>query len=439
MSVRLEKIENNVATLRMEIPYDRFDKAVQVSYLKNVSRFNVPGFRKGKAPRKIIERFYGEGVFYEDAIDEIFHEEYNNAIKENNLIPVDLPKVDIEQVGKNKDLIIKAEVTLKPDVKLGQYKGIEVEKVEYNVTDEDVQKELEDMRNKNARLVAVEDRPVQKGDIVYIDFTGYVDGKPFEGGSAENYALEVGSNTFIPGFEDQLIGAKAGAELDVKVKFPEDYGAKDLAGKDATFKVKINDIKVKELPALDDEFAREVSEFDSLDELKKDIRARLEKEAEFKAKNQLTDAVLKKVVDNASVDIPDVMVNREIDNILAEFDLNMRYYGLDMYRYLRYAGISEEQFRNNVKEEATNRVKTTLVIEKVAKEENIEVTQEDVDKEIEEMAKINNVDVQKLKESYDEQRIEHLKEHILVEKTIDFLVNNSKIVDKGEDQNKEAK
>lgn len=439
MSVRLEKIENNVATIKLEVPYEEFDKAVQASYVKNVGKFNIPGFRKGKAPRSIIERFYGESVFYEDAIDEIFRDKYEVAIKENQLIPVDLPKIDIEQIGKGKDLIIKAEVTLKPEVQLGQYKGIEVEKIEYNVTDEDVQKELENMRNKNARLVTVEDRPVQKGDIVNINFNGYIEDKPFEGGSAENYILEVGSNTFIPGFEDQLLGANIGDELEVKVKFPDDYRVENLAGKDALFKVKINEIKVKELPELDDEFAREVSEFETLEELKNDIKAKLEKQAEYRAKNELTNAVIKKVVDNATVDIPDVMVEHQIDEMLADYDLSLRYQGTNLENYLQYLGIPMAQFRNSLKEEATNRVKTSLVIEKVAKMENIEVTQEDVDKELEEMAKINNIEVEKIKESYDDEYIEHLKGHILVEKTIDFLVNNSKIVDKGENHSEEEK
>ncbi|SHE36307.1 trigger factor [Caldanaerobius fijiensis DSM 17918] len=439
MSVRLEKIENNVATIKLEVPYEEFDKAVQASYVKNVGKFNIPGFRKGKAPRSIIERFYGESVFYEDAIDEIFRNKYESAIKENQLVPVDLPKIDIEQIGKGKDLIIKAEVTLKPEVQLGQYKGIEVEKIEYNVTDEDVQKELENMRNKNARLVTVEDRPVQKGDIVNINFNGYIEDKSFEGGSAENYILEVGSNTFIPGFEDQLLGANIGDELEVKVKFPDDYRVENLAGKDALFKVKINEIKVKELPELDDEFAKEVSEFETLEELKNDIKAKLEKQAEYRAKNELTNAVIKKVVDNATVDIPDVMVEHQIDDMLADYDLSLRYQGTNLENYLQYLGISMDQFRNSLKEEATNRVKTSLVIEKVAKMENIEVTQEDVDKELEEMAKINNIEVEKIKESYDDEYIEHLKGHILVEKTIDFLVNNSKIVDKGENNSEEEK
>lgn len=439
MSVHLEKIENNVATIKLEVPYEEFDKAVEASYLKNASKFNVPGFRKGKAPRKIIERFYGESVFYEDAIDEIFRDKYENAIKENQLTPVDFPKIDIEQIGKGKDLIIKAEVTLKPEVQLGQYKGIEVEKIEYNVTDEDVQKELENMRNKNARLVAVEDRPVQKGDIVNINFTGYVEGQPFEGGSAENYVLEIGSNTFIEGFEDQLIGARIGEEMEVKVKFPDDYHAENLAGKDAVFKVKVNEIKVKELPELDDEFAKEVSEFETLEELKNDIREKLKRQAEYRAKNELTDAVVKKVVDNAVVDIPDVMIQHEIDNILGDYDLSLRYQGSNLESYLQYLGMPMEQFRNSLKQEAANRVKSSLVIEKIAKVENIEVTQEEIDKELEEIAKTNNLDVQKLKESRDEEYIEHLKGHILVEKTIDFLVNNSKIIDKGENNSEEAK
>lgn len=430
MSSKLEKIENNVASLTLEIPTEDFEKAVNSSYIKNVSKFNIPGFRKGKAPKRIIERFYGEEVFYEDAIDAVFPSVYEDVIKENNITPVDRPSVDIKQIGKNKDLILTADVTIKPEVVLGEYKGIEVEKVEYNVTDEDVDKEVEKLREKNARMINVDNRPVKSGDIVLIDFKGFIDGAEFKGGSSENYSLEIGSNTFIPGFEDQLIGKNINDDVDVKVKFPDDYKAKNLAGKDVLFKVKIKEIRYKELPAVDDEFVKDISEFDTIDELKKDIRSNLEKDANLRAKNQLSSNVVQKVVDNTKMDIPEVMVKNEIDMMVYEFDMNLRYQGITLENYLKYTNMTMDKFRESIKDEASNKVRTDLVIEKISKLENIEATDEDINNRIEELAKLNNMDVAKYKESVGDKGKEQFKERILREKTIEFLTNNSKIIDK---------
>ncbi|WIF94117.1 trigger factor [Caminicella sporogenes] len=427
MNSKILKKENNRVTLEIKVSAEDFEKAIQESYMKNRKRFNIPGFRKGKAPRKIIEMQYGEGIFYEDAINIALPKEYDKAIKQHNLEPVDRPDVDIEEIKKGEDLIFTATVTVKPEVNLGEYKGIEVEKIEYNVTDEDVEKELERMRDLNARLVNVEDRPVQKDDTVIIDYKGFVDGVQFEGGTAENQSLVIGSGKFIPGFEEQLIGANRGDEIEVKVKFPEEYHADKLAGKDAVFKVTIKEIKFKELPDLDDEFAKDVSEFDTLEELKADIRKRLEENAQKRAERELREKVLDKVVENAQIDIPEVMVETEIDNMLTDFDFQLRYQGLDLEKYLQFTNTKIEDLRNQMKDDAYNRVKTSLVLEAIKEKENIEVTDEDVEKEIEKIAEQNKVSVEKMKETFRDGNYGYIRNTIKVRKTIDFLVENAKI------------
>ncbi|RKD21599.1 trigger factor [Caminicella sporogenes DSM 14501] len=427
MNSKILKKENNRVTLEIKVSAEDFEKAIQESYMKNRKRFNIPGFRKGKAPRKIIEMQYGEGIFYEDAINIVLPKEYDKAIKQHNLEPVDRPDVDIEEIKKGEDLIFTATVTVKPEVNLGEYKGIEVEKIEYNVTDEDVEKELERMRDLNARLVNVEDRPVQKNDTVIIDYKGFVDGVQFEGGTAENQSLVIGSGKFIPGFEEQLIGANRGDEIEVKVKFPEEYHADKLAGKDAVFKVTIKEIKFKELPDLDDEFAKDVSEFDTLEELKADIRKRLEENAQKRAERELREKVLDKVVENAQIDIPEVMVETEIDNMLTDFDFQLRYQGLDLEKYLQFTNTKIEDLRNQMKDDAYNRVKTSLVLEAIKEKENIEVTDEDVEKEIEKIAEQNKVSVEKMKETFRDGNYGYIRNTIKVRKTIDFLVENAKI------------
>lgn len=426
MNSELKKLENNVATLEITVPADKFEEGMQRAYKKNAHKFNIPGFRKGKAPRVIVERYYGEGVLYEDAIEYVFPEAFDKAVKDHGIEPVSLPSIsEIKQIGKGSDLVMLVEVTVKPEVTLGDYKGIEIKKVEYNVTDEDVEKELEYLRNKNARLINVEDRGIEKGDIVNISFKGYIDGVPFEGGSAENYILEIGSGRFIQGFEDQLIGAKVGDEVKVNVTFPEDYPNEELKGKKAEFEVKINNIRYKELPELDDEFAKDVSEFDTLEDLKKDIREKLIKNAELAAKRKMEDEVIKKVVENSQVDIPDVMVENEIDNMISDFEHGLLHQGLTFKDYLSYTNIPEKEFRDSLREEAKNRVKTFLVLEKISKVENIEANEEEINAELENMSKRYNIEVEKLRENLNENKMDYIRENIIFRKTVEFLMENS--------------
>ncbi len=425
MNSKLEKIENNVATLEISVSPEKLEEGIMKSYLKNVKKFNIAGFRKGKAPRKIIERHYGEAVFYEDAINIICPDEYDNAVKEHNLEPVDRPDIDIVEIESGKGLIFKATVTVKPEVVLGEYKGIEAEKKEYNVTDEDVDNEIEKMREKNARLVEVSDRPVKKGDITIIDFKGFVDGEQFEGGTSENHKLEIGSEQFIPGFEDQLIGVEIGKEADVNVQFPEGYRNEELSGKPALFKVTVKEIKEKQLLSLDDEFAKDVSEFDTLEELKADIRKKREEEAKRLEKQQYEDEVISKIVENASVDIPQVMIDAQVNIMLRDFDYQLRYQGLNLEAYLKYMNMDIEKLKESYLEVAKGRVKSQLVLEKIAEAEAVAATEEDLNEEIEKTAKQYNQDLEKFKKTLKDDEIEYIKDGIIIQKTIDFLVESS--------------
>ncbi len=425
MNSKLEKVENNIATLEISVSPEKLEEGMMKAYIKNVKRFNIPGFRKGKAPRTLIEKYYGEGIFYEDAINAVCPEAYEEAIEEHKLEPVDMPEIDIVEIDREKGIIFKAEVTVKPAVQLGRYEGIEAEKKEYNVTDDDIAKELESLRDKNARIIDIIDRPVKEKDIAIIDFKGFVDGEEFSGGTAENYNLEIGSRQFIPGFEEQLIGAKLGDEIDVNVVFPEDYRAEELAGKPALFKVTVKEIKEKELLPLDDEFAKDVSEFEALEELKTDIKNKKMEEAERMAKHEYEDLVINKVVENATVDIPEVMVENQITSMIKDFDFQLRYQGLDIETYLKYMNITMEEVRKSYKETAMNKVKTQLVLEAVAKSESIEASEEDVNGEIEKTAKLYNQDMEKFRKSLKEKDLEYIKDSLIVQKTIDFLIENS--------------
>lgn len=423
MNSKLEKIEKNTATLEIEVSEEQFEKGIQKAYKKNVGRFNIPGFRKGKAPRVIIERYYGEGVFYEDAINEVCPEAYQAAVDQHKLHPVDRPEIDIVQLEKGKPFIFKAIVTVKPEVVLGDYKGIRVEKKEYPVTDEDVDKELENMRNANARMVAVEGRPAKKDDMVIIDYKGFVGEEQFEGGTAENQPLVLGSGHFIEGFEEQLIGAKAGDSVEVKVTFPEDYHAEHLAGKEAVFKVDVKEIKEKELPDLDDEFAKDVSEFETLEDLKKDIRKKLEERAAHRAKHETEDEVIKKVTELSEIDIPEVMIEKQIDSMVRDFEMQLMYQGLKLEGYLDYYNKSMEEFRDGLRDEATERVRTQLTLEKVSQVEGITASEEELDKELEEMAKRYKMeDIEKFKKSMGEDELNYIRESIIIRKTVDLLV-----------------
>ncbi|MDK2801159.1 MAG: trigger factor [Clostridiales bacterium] len=427
MNVKLEQLEKNSVQLEIEVDAAKFEEGMQKSYKKNVKKFNIPGFRKGKAPRKIIETYYGEGIFYEDAINFICPEAYDEAVAQTNIEPVDRPEIDIKQIGNNQNLIFTAKVTVKPEVDLGEYKGIEINKIEYNVTEDDVQQELKKMQEKNARLITIEDRPVQSGDTAVINFEGFVDDQPFEGGKATDYSLEIGSGQFIPGFEDQIIGKNIGEEFDVNVTFPEDYHVKELAGKPAVFKVKINQIKFKELPELDDEFAKDVSEFNTLDELKEDIKNKLTESAEHRAKHDLENAVISKVVENATVDIPDVMIEHQIDHMARDFDFRLKGQGLDLEKYLELTGSDMTKFREQFKEQAANQVKTSLVLEKIGKVEEIEASEEEVNKELERLAENYKMEVDKFKNILRPEDIDSIKNELAISKTVEMLVQNAKV------------
>lgn len=429
MNSVLEKKENNKAFFNIEIEEKEFEKAIQKAYLKNRNRFNIPGFRRGKAPRKIIELNYGEGIFYEEALNIILPEAYDEAIENLGLEPVDTPEVDIEQLEKGKPVILKVEVTVKPEVKLGNYKSIEVEKVEYNVTDEDIDRELKTVQEMNGRIIDAGDRESKEGDILTIDFEGYIDGEQFEGGTAQNQVVEIGSNRFIPGFEEQLIGKKKDEEVEVNVTFPEDYFEESLRGKEALFKVVIHEIKEKELPELDDEFAKDVSEYETLEEYKNSIRERLEKEAKEKEKVELEERIIEKVVESAEIDIPEVMIEHQIEREINEFDYRLRLQGLNIDRYLELTNTDMDAFKEEMTPVAKRRVKTELVLEAIAKEENIEVTEEDIDEELERMAKeYKQEDAEKFKENMKKGDLEFLKSGIMRDKTIELLVSSAKII-----------
>ena len=426
MSVKIEKMEKNTVKLEIQVEAKAFDEYLNKAFLKNKLRFNIPGFRKGKAPRAMVERYYGEHVLYEDAINFACADAYDKAIDENNIEPVDRPEIDIVQIGSGKDFIFTATVTVKPEVVLGDYKGLEAKKEEVVVTDDDVEEELKRIAERNSKLISIEDRPVQDGDTVNIDFEGSVDGVKFEGGTAKGYTLVVGSGTFIPGFEDQLIGAELGSEVDVNVTFPEDYHSEDLKGKAALFKVKINEIKKKELPEINDEFASDVSEFETLDEFKADIRKKLTERAQAQADRKFEDEIIKKAVDNAQCDIPEVMVNRRLDAMLNQFDLQLRYQGMSLESYLKMMGMEESKLREDYRESAYEDVKTQLVMDKIAEVENIEVTPEEYEEELKQMADRYNQPVEEMKKHLRSDDIEYIKDSIERRKTIALLVENAK-------------
>ena len=426
MSVKVEKTENkNEVKLSFEIEAAKFEEAMKKVYVKTAKYFTIPGFRKGKAPMAIVERTYGSSIFYEDTFNELVPEIYDEAIKENKIEAVSTPQIDISQMEKGKDLKFTAIVQIKPEVKLGKYKGIELKKIEYTVSDKDIEHELGHMAEHNARLVNVEDRSVEKGDITIIDFAGSIDGVAFNGGTAENQELEIGSNKFIPGFEDQVIGMKIDEEKDIKVTFPEDYFSKDLAGKEATFKVKLHEIKKKELPKIDDDFAKDVSEFDTLKELKASIKEKLEKENEEKVKFETQDAAVKNVCDNTEIDIPSGMIDSEIDNMVNDMKSRLQYQGLTLDNYLKMVGKTEQEFRKDYEEQAKEAVKSRLVIEAIVKAEKIEADDKDITAKIEEMAKNYGREAKDLEEN--EALKNYIKGSLETEKAIEFVVKNAKI------------
>lgn len=390
MKAVLGKKENNKVSFTIEIPGVDFEKATQEAYIKNRSKFNIPGFRKGKVPRKIIELNYGMGIFYEEAINLILPEAYNNAIEELKLEPVDQPEINIDEIETGKPIIIEVEVVVKPEVTLGDYKSIEIEKIEYNVTDDNILDELKSVQEMNGRIIDAGDRAVKTGDVLNIDYKGFVGEEQFQGGTAEAQELEIGSGRFIPGFEEQLVGKNKGEEVEVVVTFPEEYHAEELKGKEAIFKVKINEIKEKELPELDDEFAKDVSEFDTLEEYKNDIKEKLEKEFKEKEEVENENNLIEKVIESCEVDVPEAMVDTQLQNELADFDYKMRMQGINLEQYLQITNSTVDSLKEQLEPMAAKRVKGDLVLEAIAKAEDITVTEEDIDKELEKMAESYN-------------------------------------------------
>ncbi|PBB06761.1 MULTISPECIES: trigger factor [Salimicrobium] len=428
MSATWEKKEGNQGTLTVEVSPEEFDKALDQAFNKVVKEVQVPGFRKGKVPRKIFEGRFGVESLYQDALDIILPQAYSDAVQETGIEPVDQPEVDVEQIEKGEPLIFKADVTVKPEVELGEYKGLEVEEADTEVTDEDVEEELKRQQENQAELVVKEEGEVEEGDTVAMDFEGFVDGEAFEGGQAENYSLEIGSGTFIPGFEEQLVGKKAGEEPDVNITFPEDYHAEELAGKEATFKVKIHEVKAKELPELDDEFAKDVDEdVESMDELKKKTRENLEQQKQQDAENQKRESLVNQASDNASVEIPQAMVDSELDRMISEFEQRLQMQGMTKEMYFQFTGQDDNQLREQMKEDAEKRVKTNMTLEAIAQAENVEVTEEDVNKELENMSAMYQTDVENLKQMLGG-NTDMVKDDLKIQKAIEVLEQNSKTV-----------
>ncbi|CUH93664.1 trigger factor [Herbinix luporum] len=428
MSLQVEKLEKNMAKLTIEASAEEFDKAIQKAYQKNKNKINIQGFRKGKAPLALIEKMYGPSIFYEDAANEIIPEAYEKAALESGLEIVSRPEIDVVQIEKGKSFIFTAEVAIKPEVTLGEYKGIEVEKKEVTVTDEEVMAKIEHEREHNSRMVTIDNRPIQMDDIAVIDFEGFVDGEPFEGGKGEGYSLTIGSRSFIDNFEEQLIGKSIGEEVDVNVTFPEDYHASNLAGKPALFKVKINEIKVKELPELDDDFAQEVSEFDTLDEYKENIRATLKENKEKELKIAKENEIIDKIIENASMDIPEPMIETQVGQLADDFAQRMRYQGLSIEQYFQFTGMDSKKFFESLRPQALKRIQSRLVLEAIVKAENIEVTEEELEKELTEMASMYKMELDKLKELLGDNEKEQIKTDIAIQKAVDFVVAESKEV-----------
>ncbi|MBG9783992.1 trigger factor [Shouchella lehensis] len=428
MSANWEKTEQNTGVLTFEVEADKVNDALDKAFKKVVQKVNVPGFRKGKMPRGLFEKQFGVESLYQDAIDLMLPEAYSNAVEETGIFPVDRPEVDVESIGKNEKAVFKATVTVKPEVKLGDYKGLEVKVPSAEVTDEDVQEEVTKLQERHAELVVVEDGEIQNGDTAVIDFAGYADGEAFEGGTSENYSLEIGSNSFIPGFEEQLVGLKTGDEKEVEVTFPEEYHAENLAGKPATFKVKIHDVKRKELPELDDEFAKDANEnVESLDELKAELRKTLEEQRKTESENAVRDALLEKAADQADITVPDAMVNTEVDRMLQEFGQRLQAQGMNLDMYFQFSGQTEEDMRNQFKEDAEKRVRVNLTLEAISEVEDVQVSDEEVEEEISKMAEMYQRSADEIKALLSAQGgLDTVKGDLKMRKAIDVLVDHSK-------------
>lgn len=426
MSLQVEKLEHNMAKLTIEVPAEELEKALETAYQKNKNKISVPGFRKGKVPRNMIEKMYGPAIFYEDAANELIPDAYEKALDECEEEIVSAPKIDVTQIEKGKDFIFTAEVAVKPEVTLGKYKGIKVDEADLAVTEEEINAQIEKERENSARTISVEDRPVKDGDITTLDFEGFVDGVAFEGGKGTDYPLTIGSGSFIPGFEEQLIGAELNKEVEVNVTFPEDYHAKDLAGKPATFKCKIKDIKEKELPELDDEFASEVSAFDTMAEYKEDVKKSLEMKKADAAKIAKEETVIDAVIEDAKMDIPDAMVETEQRQIIEEFSQRMRMQGLTMEQYMQFTGMTPQALMDQTKPQALKRIQSRLVLEAVAKAEDLKASEEDYAAEIKDMSEKYQMEEDKIKEMLGEKGKKQVEEDLAIRKAVDFLVDNAK-------------
>jgi trigger factor len=425
MSVQVENLDKNMAKLTIEVSAEEFDNAVEKVYLKQKNRINIPGFRKGKAPRKMIEKMYGAGIFYEDAANSIIPDAYEDAAKESGLEIVSQPDISVTQIEAGKPFIFAAKVAVKPEVTLGDYKGIEVGKVITEVTEEDLQAELDKIREQQSRVVSVEDKAAENGDIVVIDFEGFQDGVAFEGGKGEDYPLTLGSHSFIDTFEDQLIGKKAGDEAEVNVTFPEEYQEESLAGKPATFQVKVKEVKVKELPELDDDFAQDVSEFDTLEEYKEDVKKQLLERREKTARDAKEDAVIEKIIENAQMEIPEAMVRTQMNQMANDFAQRIQSQGISMEQYFQFTGLDNAKFGEQIRPQALKRIQSRLVLEAIAKAENIEVSEDELNKEIENMAATYQMETDKVREMIGDEYKESMKLDIAVQKAIDLVVEAS--------------
>lgn len=425
MSLQVEKMEKNMAKLTIEVSAEELEKALQGAYNKQKGQISVPGFRKGKVPRQMIEKMYGAAIFYDEAANALIPEAYSKAYDESGLEIVSQPKIEVVQIEKGKPFIFTAEVATKPEVTLGEYKGLKVDKVSNRVTAKEVDAKLEEEQKKNARTITVEDRAVQDGDEVVLDFEGFVNGVAFAGGKGENYPLTIGSGSFIPGFEEQLIGAETEKEVEVNVTFPAEYHAEDLAGKEAVFKCTVHEIKVKELPELDDEFAAEVSEFDTLDEYKADIKVKIKEQKIAEGKRQKEDQAVEKAVANATMEIPEAMIDTQVQQMAQEFAQRLQSQGLNMEQYFQFTGLTAEKMMEEMRPQAVKRIETRLVLEAIAKAENIEITEEKIDEEIAKMAEMYKMEVEKLKEYMGEAEKEQMKADMAVQEAVTFLVENS--------------
>lgn len=425
MNLQVEKLEKNMAKLTIEVPADDLEKALQSAYMKQKNQINLPGFRKGKVPRQMIEKMYGPEIFYDDAANSLIPKAYSEAYDECELEIVSQPEINVEQIEKGKPFIFTAEVATKPEVTLGEYKGLEVDKVSNRVTQKEVDAKIQEEAEKNARTITVEDRPVQDKDEIILDFEGFVDGQAFEGGKGENYPLTIGSGAFIPGFEEQLIGAEPEKEIEVKVTFPEDYHAENLKGKDAVFKCTVHEIKAKELPQIDDEFAAEVSEFDTLDEYKADVKAKIKEQKTADGKRKKEDQAVEKAVANASMEIPDAMVDTQARQMMDEFAQRIQSQGLTMEQYFQFTGTDSAKMLEEMKPQALKRIQTRLVLEAVAKAENIEISDEKLDEELAKMAEAYKMEVDKLKEFMGDAEKQQMKEDMAVQEAVTFLAENA--------------